>query len=60
VFDQAALLLKARPELNGDTAYWMARRLVDLTLAQQLTEAAGAGPAFTPRMDEAPALMLAP
>jgi predicted transcriptional regulator len=34
VFDQAATLLRARPELNGDTAYWMARRMVDQALAQ--------------------------
>jgi hypothetical protein len=60
VFDQAALLLKARPELNGDTAYWMARRLVDLTLAQQPAMDADSGPSYAPRMDEAPVLMLAP
>ncbi len=32
VFDQATTLLKARPELNGDQAYWLARRLVDEAL----------------------------
>lgn len=34
VFDQAATLLRARPELNGDQAYWLARRLVDQTLKE--------------------------
>ncbi len=29
VYDQAATLLRARPELTGDQAYWLARRLVD-------------------------------
>lgn len=35
VFDQAATLMRARPELSGDAAYWMARRMVDQTLAEQ-------------------------
>lgn len=35
VFDQAATLLKSRPELNGDSAYWMARRMVDLALVEE-------------------------
>jgi len=35
VFDQAATLLRARPELNGDAAYWMARRMVDQAVADQ-------------------------
>lgn len=35
VFDQAATLLRARPELNGDQAYWLARRLVDQTLKEE-------------------------
>jgi hypothetical protein len=35
VFDQAASLLKARPELNGDSAYWLARRMVDQALIQK-------------------------
>lgn len=35
VFDQAATLLRARPELNGDSAYWLARRMVDQALIQQ-------------------------
>lgn len=38
VFDQAATLLRARPELNGDSAYWLARRMVDQALIQE-TEA---------------------
>ncbi len=29
VFDQAVVLLKARPDLNGDAAYLLARRLTD-------------------------------
>ena len=60
VFDQAALLLKARPELNGDTAYWMARRLVDLSQARE-PEALPAAPlGFLTLIEEAPALVLAP
>lgn len=35
VFDQAATLLKSRPELNGDSAYWLARRMVDLALIEE-------------------------
>lgn len=36
VFEQATKLLKARPELNGDQAYWLARRLVDESLREAL------------------------
>ena len=32
VFDHAASLLRQRPELNGDAAYWIARRQVDQSL----------------------------
>ncbi len=39
VFDSAARLLRARPELNGDQAYWLSRRLVD----HEVQEAASAG-----------------
>lgn len=58
VFDQAASLLRQRPELNGDSAYWLARRLVDQTLIQQAT-------ALTPSLflegaPQAPELVLAP
>lgn len=56
VFDQAATLLRARPELNGDTAYWLARRMVDLTLADQEQERSQMA-----MLDEAtPVLVLAP
>lgn len=58
VFDQAATLLKQRPELNGDTAYWLARRLVDQTLIQQ-AEANVPG-LFRMEAQEAPELVLAP
>jgi len=56
VFDQAASLLRARPELNGDTAYWLARRMVDQALAEQEREKA----LFEAPPLEAPVLMLAP
>ena len=55
VFDQAATLMRARPELNGDAAYWMARRMVDQTLAEQATETS-----LFPHLDPTPALVLAP
>jgi hypothetical protein len=55
VFDKAATLLRARPDLNGDAAYWMARRLVDQAMAEQ----AGESTLFAP-MDPVPALVLAP
>lgn len=58
VFDQAALLLKARPELNGDPAYWMARRLVDLAQEPETLPAIALG--LPPLREEAPALVLAP
>lgn len=61
VFDQAATLLKARPELNGDNAYWMARRMVDQSLAQQLADAAAARTGLLESLAEAaPTLVLAP
>ena len=55
VFDQAATLLRARPELNGDQAYWLARRLVD----QTLQETGAALLALTPAPSPEP-LVLAP
>ncbi len=55
VFDQAAELLRARPDLTGDAAYWTARRLVD----QSLSEEDEACLPFEPRVS-APALVLAP
>ncbi len=55
VFDQAAALLRVRPELNGDAAYWMARRMVDQSVAEQ----AGDSPLFAPP-DSIPTLVLAP
>ncbi|MGH7443085.1 MAG: hypothetical protein ACREKE_10480 [bacterium] len=55
VFDQAAALLRSRPELNGDAAYWAARRLVDQSLSEQEVVI----PLFECR-DPAPALVLAP
>jgi hypothetical protein len=58
VFDQAATLLKARPELNGDSAYWIARRMVDQSLAQPETEAASVLPGLRERMAQTPVLML--
>lgn len=56
VFDQAATLLRARPELTGDSAYWLARRMVDMTLA----EAEQASSAYEASYEDAPALVLAP
>jgi len=32
VFDRAAQLLRERPSLNGDSAYWMARNEIDAEL----------------------------
>lgn len=58
VFDQAASLLRARPELNGDSAYWLARRMVDQALIQK-AEADVPG-LFTRYADEAADLVLAP
>jgi hypothetical protein len=58
VFDQAATLLKQRPELNGDSAYWLARRMVDQTLIEQ-AQAIAPG-LFLERAEEAPVLVLAP
>jgi hypothetical protein len=55
VFDQAAALLRSRPELNGDAAYWMARRLVDQSLAELESETL-----LFDRREEVPALVLAP
>jgi hypothetical protein len=55
VFDQAATLLRARPELNGDQAYWLARRLVD----QTLQETGAVLLALTPTLSPEP-LVLAP
>ena len=55
VFDQAASLLRARPELNGDAAYWAARRLVDQTLSELEPDILQ----FESH-DPAPALVLAP
>ena len=42
VFDAATKLLKARPELNGDQAYWLARRIVDQSLQEALPLLQGA------------------
>ena len=58
VFDQAASLLKARPELNGDSAYWMARRMVDLALIEEAK--AYEPPLIELPVLEAPELVLAP
>lgn len=58
VFDQAATLLKQRPELNGDSAYWLARRMVDQTLIEQ-AQAIAPG-LFEAKAEEAPVLVLAP
>lgn len=58
VFDQAATLLRARPELNGDSAYWLARRMVDQALIQQ-AEASVPG-LFREEAYAAPELILAP
>jgi hypothetical protein len=58
VFDQAASLLKARPELNGDSAYWLARRMVDQSLIEEVT--AYEPPLFSAPVEEAPVLVLAP
>jgi hypothetical protein len=55
VFDQAAALMRVRPELNGDAAYWMARRMVDQCVAEQ----AGERPLFSPP-DSIQSLVLAP
>jgi hypothetical protein len=55
VFDQAAALLRARPELNGDAAYWTARRMVDQSLAEQENEVL-----LFDHREAAPALVLAP
>jgi hypothetical protein len=55
VFDQAATLLRARPDLNGDAAYWAARRMVDQTLAEQEGESL----LFMPQ-EAVSALVLAP
>jgi len=55
VFDQAASLLRARPDLNGDAAYWAARRIVDQTLAEQEGE-----DLLFERKDPVPCLILAP
>jgi len=56
VFDQAATLLRARPELNGDNAYWLARRMVDQTLAEVEKERS----LYQPSYVDTPALVLAP
>jgi len=58
VFDQAATLLKQRPELNGDSAYWLARRMVDQSLIEQ-AQALAPG-LFESQAQEAPVLVLAP
>jgi hypothetical protein len=58
VFDQAATLLKQRPELNGDSAYWLARRMVDQTLIEQ-AQAIAPG-LFESQAADAPVLVLAP
>jgi hypothetical protein len=55
VFDQAATLLRARPELNGDQAYWLARRLVDQTLQETGSAILSLSPQLSPE-----ALVLAP
>ena len=55
VFDQAATLLRSRPDLNGDAAYWMARRMVDQTVLEQ-----GGDSILFPQIGPAPALVLAP
>ena len=43
VFDQAATLMDQRGGLSGETAYWLARRIVDRKLVQagQFLPAAG-------------------
>jgi hypothetical protein len=48
VFDQAATLLRARPELNGDQAYWLARRMVDQTLQDGAHALLALSPQFSP------------
>ena len=35
VFHQATVLMNSRRDLNGDSAYWMARRLVDETAEKE-------------------------
>ena len=42
VFDQAAFLMNQRNSLSGETAYWLARRMVD----RSLVGAGHSGPAF--------------
>lgn len=55
VFDQAAALLRARPELNGDQAYWLARRLVDQTVKEDGPALFALAPQLSPEV-----LVLAP
>jgi len=42
VFDQAAFLMNQRGSLSGETAYWLARRMVDRGLATEGLAPSGA------------------
>lgn len=35
IFDRCAELIRERPELTGDKAYWIARRELDIQLLNQ-------------------------